>query len=173
MELSLRPAQSQRPGVQRLGVHLPLCLGDSVLVGVGCGQHPGRAQAHPTARFPGTPGGQDGVAGTMAPGWLTWRGQPAGRMGAVAAERGEAEGRLASPRLLLHPGLSKSVWATECASLALGGRNPTQRGLLSRTGPFCEEKPLSPSGAARQAVHAPVPTAAPPEGAAFRPVRSD
>lgn len=49
---------------------------------------------------------------------------------------------------------------------------PTQRGLLSRTGPFCEEKPLSLGRAARQAVHAPVPTAPAPR-AAFRPVCSD
>lgn len=53
--------------------------------------------------------------------------------------------------------------AAECASLALQGRHPTQRGLLSRTGPFWEEKPLSRSRAAQQAVHAPLPTTAPVE----------
>lgn len=51
--------------------------------------------------------------------------------------------------------------AAECASLALQGRHPTQRGLLFRTGPFWEEKPLSRSRAAQQAVHAPLPTTAP------------
>lgn len=51
--------------------------------------------------------------------------------------------------------------AAECASLALQGRHRTQRGLLSHTGPFWEEKPLSRSRAAQQAVHAPLPTTAP------------
>lgn len=59
------------------------------------------------------------------------------------------------------PAFQRLSGAAECAALALQDRHPTQRGLLSRTGPFWEEKPLSRSRAAQQAVHAPLPTAAP------------
>lgn len=59
------------------------------------------------------------------------------------------------------PAFQRLSGAAECAARALQGRHPTQRGLLSRTGPFWEEKPLSRSRAAQQAVHAPLPTAAP------------
>lgn len=59
------------------------------------------------------------------------------------------------------PAFQRLSGAAECAALALQDRHPTQRGLLSRTDPFGEEKPLSRSRAAQQAVHAPLPTAAP------------
>lgn len=111
-----------------------------------------------------TPG--DGAAGAQevpgpprAPpprrrGSLERRRAPGGRAGggrAVTTRRCGAAGprgkrQAGVSRLLLHSGLSKSVWTAECASLALRGRTGTQRALLSSAGPSCEERPLSRAG---------------------------
>jgi hypothetical protein len=82
--------------------------------------------------------------------------------GCAWGERREAEGRLVfrAFSVTLKP-FKECLGLLNEPPLRSEACIPTQRGLLSRTGPFWEEKPLSLSGAARQAVHAPLPTAAP------------
>lgn len=101
---------------------------------------PRRSQAHPA---PPSPTGR--LLGTEARGGRRTRGHNAAvRAGLAAGPQGKRQAGVS--RLLLHSGLSKSVWTAECASLALRGRTGTQRALLSGAGPSCEERPLSRAG---------------------------
>lgn len=132
-----------------------------------CQQHHGPQWLHFLSHLPlKSSGGHWGTKMATHPGTMWGWGPPEAILEAewrLCLERVQGGRRQASVSgvFCYTPAFQRLSGAAECAALALQGRHPTQRGLLSRTGPFWEEKPLSRSRAAQQAVHAPLPTAAP------------